>query len=131
MVIRSFHLGDYKAVSVIFENTLSTSLIEETLFSFSRRFFWDSDLVMVALLNNKIVGVIVGTVQQNIGICYRIAVEGNYQNIGIGKSLMLSLVKCFHARKVFHIGIALDDVNNKINKFYDMLGFCENDYIRL
>ena len=127
MVIRLFHLGDYKAVSVIFENTSLT----EDKFSFSRNFSWDGDLVMVALLNNIIVGVIVGTIQQKIGICYRIAVEENYRNIGIGKSLVLSLVKCFHARNVFTIGIALDNVNNKINKFYELLGFCEEDYIKM
>jgi len=114
VIIRSFHLGDYKAVAMIFENTLPSSRIKETNFSFSRTFYWDSDLVMVAILNHVIVGVIVGTIQQNIGICYRIAVEASFQQLGIGKSLMSSLVKCFHARKIFDIEMVIDDMNKEI-----------------
>src|SRR4051812_49303738 len=108
MLVRSFHLSDYVSLTELFEDVLTEACYEETMEAFARQLSWDSELVLVALENEQIVGVIIGTIDNHNGYYYRIAVSRQYQRRGIGKALIESMRQRFIQRKVKRIMITVD-----------------------
>jgi predicted N-acetyltransferase YhbS len=67
MLVRSFHLSDYVAVTELFKHVLTEDCYEETMEALTRQLSWDSELVLVAIKNEQIVGVIIGTIDNYNG----------------------------------------------------------------
>src|SRR5690606_3299818 len=114
MHVRSFQLSDYRPVSEMMETVLSEQCYEETMEAFSRQLKWDSELVLVAVQDTKLVGIIIGTIDRNRGYYYRIAVHPDHQRMGIGKTLIHSLKLRFEQRNVTQILITADEHNEPI-----------------
>src|SRR5690242_10721450 len=100
MDVRSFQLSDYQPVSQLLETVLSAECYEQTMEAFARQLSWDSELVLVASVDNEIAGIVIGTIDNNKGYYYRIAVHPEFQRQGIGKSLIRSLKQRFEQRNV-------------------------------
>lgn len=130
MFIRSIQLSDYVSVTQLLGNVLTKSCYEETMEVFSRQLSWDSDLMLVALDNHQVIGIIMGTIDNNNGYFYRIAVDPVHQRQGIGKSLIDNLEKRFHQRKVNKILITVDSHNEPLLPLYESLGYRTNDFFR-
>jgi ribosomal protein S18 acetylase RimI-like enzyme len=129
MRVRSFKLSDYVAITQLFREVLSEACCEETLEAFARQLSWDSELVLVALnAEERIVGVIIGTIDNNKGYYYRIAVATDHQRKGIGKTLIQALKKRFVQRKVSKIAINVDLHNEVVLPVYESLGYRPNDF---
>ena len=92
MVVRTFQLQDYMEVSTLLENNLSAVFLEKTITVFAKQLYWDSDLIVVAQKNNRIIGVIIGNIRDQQGLLYRIIVEGNDQNSEIERALVDSTI---------------------------------------
>ena len=60
---RSFisFLSDYSEVTGLLAEVFSEECYRDTMEAFANQLSWDSELVMVAERNNKVVGVIIGT----------------------------------------------------------------------
>ncbi len=71
--VRSFQLSDSVAVTELFRNVMSDDCYDETMAAFARQLSWDSELILVAEEEQKIVGVIVGTIDKQQAYYYRIA----------------------------------------------------------
>lgn len=123
MNIRPFQLSDYVYVRDIFRTVLSVECYRLTLDAFARQIAWDSDLVLVAHVGNEVLGVIIGTIDRNHGIYYRVAVRKEHQRQGIGSSLIKALRSRFERRNVVKILIAADEHNEPIMKVYEAQGF--------
>lgn len=130
MIIRSFQLGDYIGVSTLLENTLSGALFEETITSFAKQLYCDSDFIIVAQRSNRIIGIIIGMIRHQHGICCRIAIDENCRNKGIESALMESLMGRFKNRNVVRVGIMLDEANLAAIGMYHSLGFTKADFVR-
>jgi len=130
MHVRSFQLSDYRPVTQLLETVLSAECYEQTMEAFARQLSWDSDLVLIAMMNNEITGVIIGTIDQNKGYYYRVAVHSDYQRQGIGKALIRSLRQRFEQRNVTKIMITADEHNEPILSLYESLGYAANDFFR-
>ena len=98
--------------------------------AFARQLSWDSELVLVASKDNDIVGMIIGTIDNNKGYYYRIAVNPDYQRQGIGKSLIQGLRQRFEQRGVSKIMITADEYNEPILSLYESMGFAAKDFMR-
>jgi ribosomal protein S18 acetylase RimI-like enzyme len=122
MQIRSFRLSDYRPVAELLKEVLSEECCEETMGAFARQLSWDSELVLVASVDEKIVGVLIGTIDQYKGYVYRIAVHADYQRQGIGKSLVSAMYERFRQRNVTKVLIAKDKHNELLQPFYESLG---------
>ena len=85
MNVRSFQLSDYRPVTELLETVLSEECYELTMEAFGRQLSWDSELVLVASVGDEIAGIIIGTIDNNKGYYYRIAVHPDYQRRGLGK----------------------------------------------
>ncbi|MDF2960411.1 MAG: acetyltransferase [Paenibacillus sp.] len=130
MLVRSFQLSDYVSVTELFSNVLTEACYEETMEAFARQLSWDSELVLVAIENEQIVGVIVGTIDNHDGYYYRIAVSKQYQRRGIGKALIESMRQRFVQRKVRRIMITVDVHNEMILPVYESAGYQATDFSR-
>lgn len=130
MFVRSFQLCDYASVTKLLSSVLTEVCYEETMEAFARQLSWDSELVLVAEKNEQIVGIIIGTIDNNQGYYYRIAVDGPHQRRGIGKAMIQGLRKRFDQRKVSKIVIPLDDHNEPTIPLFESLGYRSNDFLR-
>jgi ribosomal protein S18 acetylase RimI-like enzyme len=130
MLVRSFHLSDYVAVTELFKHVLTEACYEETMEALTRQLSWDSELVLVAMKNEQIVGVIIGTIDNNNGYFYRIAVSQEYQRRGFGKTLIESMKQRFLQRKVRKIMITVDVHNELVLPVYESAGYQATDFSR-
>ncbi|OMF37840.1 GNAT family N-acetyltransferase [Paenibacillus sp. FSL H8-0548] len=130
MNVRSFQLSDYRPITALLEDVLTEECYEQTMEAFARQLSWDSDLVLVAVENSEIVGMIIGTIDNNKGYYYRIAVSPLHQRKGIGKTLIQALRQRFEQRRVTKILITADEHNEPVLPLYESMGYVANDFIR-
>jgi ribosomal protein S18 acetylase RimI-like enzyme len=130
MNVRSFQLSDYRPVTELLETVLSEECYELTMEAFGRQLSWDSELVLVASVGDEIAGMIIGTIDNNKGYYYRIAVHPDYQRRGLGKRLIESLRTRFEQRNVTKIMITADEHNEPILSLYESLGYAATDFFR-
>ncbi|MDF2671011.1 MAG: family acetyltransferase [Paenibacillus sp.] len=129
MYVRPFQLADYAAITSLMASVLSEACTDETLEAFAKQLSLDSDLILVAVVNEEIAGVIIGTIdQKNQGYYYRIAVSAQHQRRGIGKTLIQKLKQRFLQRKVSKILITVDVHNEAILPVYEAVGYGSSDF---
>lgn len=131
MNIRSFRLGDYAAITLIWRETGLEKKETESMDDLAKQLAWDSELVLVAEIEGKVVGVIVGTLDGTRGYFYRLAVDPNYQGHGVGKALVQALEKRFRQRGATRVIIMVNQDNKKVIPFYNSLGYQVQEYITL
>ncbi|GAA4722539.1 GNAT family N-acetyltransferase [Brevibacillus fulvus] len=131
MLIRSFRLGDYSAITRIWNETGLEETDSESFDALAKQLAWDSDLVMVAELDGEVVGVVVGTVDGTRAYFYRLAVLPGKQGTGIGRSLVEALEKRFKQRGVNRVLIMVNQDKPEVLPFYHSLGYKVQKYITL
>lgn len=130
MIVRSFQLSDYKPLTALLEEVLTEECYEQTMEAFARQLSWDSDLVLVAVKDTEIAGMIIGTIDNNTGYYYRIAVSPSHQRSGIGKALVAALRVRFEQRNVSKILITADEHNEPVLPLYESMGYVAKDFFR-
>jgi len=130
MLVRSFQLSDYVACTELFKHVLTEACYEETMEAFARQLSWDSELVLVAIANDQLVGVIIGTIDNQDGYYYRIAVSQEFQRQGIGTKLIEAMRQRFVQRKVRRILITVDVHNEMVLPVYESAGYKAADFSR-
>ncbi len=128
MNVRSFQLGDYASVTQLLSNVLSDECYTETMEAFAKQLSWDCELVLVAEQEQEIVGIIIGTIDNDEGYYYRVAVDTAYQRQGYGKRLVQGLQQKFMQRNVKSIKVTADVYNKPMLPLYEALGFHANDF---
>lgn len=122
MQIRTFQLSDYRLVSELLTVALSEECCEETMSALSRQLSWDSELVLVALKDNEIAGVMIGTIDQSKGYVYRVAVHPDRRRQGVGRGLVTAMNARFRQRNVHKVFVAVDKHNELLLPFYQSVG---------
>ncbi|NEW08063.1 GNAT family N-acetyltransferase [Paenibacillus sp. SYP-B3998] len=130
MHVRSFQLGDTSSVTTLLQDVLSETCYEETMEAFARQLSWDTELVLVAEEDAEIVGLIIGTIDNNNGYYYRIAVATEYQRKGIGKALIEAMKMRFLHRNVNKIMVTVDVHNEIVLPVYESAGYSTSDFSR-
>jgi ribosomal protein S18 acetylase RimI-like enzyme len=128
MKIRSFQLSDYITVTHLLEKVLPESCYDETMGAFARQLAWDSELVLVAEKEQSIIGIIIGTIDNNKGYFYRVAVHADHQRQGIGKTLIETMKQRFVHRNVSRIFVAGDIHNKPFLPVYESVGYQATDF---
>lgn len=126
MKVRSFQLSDASQVTELLRVSLSEDCFENTMEPFSRQLAWDSDLIMIAEEDGEIVGAIIGTIENNHGCYFRIAIHPDYRRQGIGKALVSAMEQRFQQRKVSRILVAGDEHNQAAMPLYEAMGYGAN-----
>jgi ribosomal protein S18 acetylase RimI-like enzyme len=128
MHVRSFQLADSNWVTELLQEVLSETCYEETMEAFARQLSWDCELVLVAEEDEKLVGIIIGTIDNNNGYYYRIAVAGQYQRKGIGKAMIEAMKQRFLQRNVNKIMVTVDTYNEIVLPVYESAGYRSTDF---
>jgi ribosomal protein S18 acetylase RimI-like enzyme len=131
MLIRSFRLGDYAAIMRIWQETGLDGKETESLDALAKQLSWDSELVMVAEQEGKVVGVVVGTIDGTRAYFYRLAVLPEHQGSGIGRKLVEALENRFRQRGVNRVLIMVNQDNTEVLPFYHSLGYELQKYVTL
>ncbi|MCL6457106.1 MAG: GNAT family N-acetyltransferase [Gorillibacterium sp.] len=126
MQIRTFRLSDYLNVNQLLAEVLTETCYNETNSALARQLSWDSELVLVAEEEESILGVIIGTIDNNNGYYYRLAVDSQHRRKGIGKKLIQTMEKRFRQRDVNSILIAVDEHGEPQElSVFDAVGYFE------
>ncbi|CAJ1003988.1 MULTISPECIES: GNAT family N-acetyltransferase [Bacillales] len=131
MLIRPFRLGDYSAITRIWQETGLEESDTESLNDLAKQLAWDSDLVMVAEKDGEVVGVVVGTIDGSRAYFYRLAVTPRLQGTGIGRKLVEAIEKRFRQRGVHRVLIMVNQDNPEVLPFYYSLGYEMQKYVTL
>lgn len=130
MNIRSFQLSDANRVTELLQVALSEDCYENTMGPFARQLSWDSDLIMVAEEDGELVGALIGTIDQNQGYIYRIAIHPDARRRGVGKALVKAVEKRFQQRKVTRVWVAGDEHNKAAMPLYEAMGYGANQIMK-
>ena len=130
MNIRSFQLSDANRVTELLQVALSEDCYENTIGPFARQLSWDSDLIMVAEKDGELVGALIGTIDQNQGYIYRIAIHPDARRRGVGKALVKAVEKRFEQRKVTRVWVAGDEHNKVAMPLYEAMGYGANQIMK-
>ncbi|MFC5450724.1 GNAT family N-acetyltransferase [Paenibacillus aestuarii] len=130
MRIRSFQLSDTSSVTMLLQDVLSEVCYEETMEAFARQLSWDTDLVLIAEVEEQLAGMIIGTIDNNNGYYYRIAVAKEHQRRGIGKALIEAMKSRFLQRNVHKIMVTVDVHNEMVLPVYESAGYSTSDFSR-
>ncbi|MNI53169.1 Acetyltransferase YpeA [compost metagenome] len=130
MRVRSFQLADSYTIPKLLQEVLSESCFEETMEAFARQLSWDCELVLVAEEDEQLVGIIIGTIDNNNGYYYRIAVAEQFQRKGIGKAMIEAMKQRFLQRKVNKIMVTVDSHNETVIPVYESAGYHAADFSR-
>ncbi|MEJ8548270.1 GNAT family N-acetyltransferase [Brevibacillus borstelensis] len=131
MLIRPFRLGDYSAITRIWQETGLEEQEAESLNDLAKQLAWDSDLVMVAEQEGEVVGVVVGTIDGTRAYFYRLAVLPRLQGGGIGRKLVEAIEQRFRQRGVNRVLIMVNQANPEVLPFYHSLGYEMQKYVTL
>lgn len=123
MRIRSFQLNDVNQVLQLLQVALTEECYEDTKRAFARQLSWDSELIMIAEEDEEVIGVLIGTIDQNTGCIYRTAVHPDYRRRGIGKGLVVAMEQRFQQRNVRRILVAGDEHNKAAMPLYEAVGY--------
>lgn len=123
MRVRSFQLSDVNQVMELLQEALMEECYEDTKRAFARQLSWDSELIMIAEDEGKVIGTLIGTIDQNTGFIYRTAVHPDYRRQGVGKNLVSAMEQRFQQYNVHRIMIAGDPHNKAIAPLYEAMGY--------
>lgn len=125
MEIRLMSIADYDQVYQLWTNTEGLGLrslddSSEGIHKFLQR---NPCTNFIALVENKIIGVIVCGHDGRRGYIYHAAVETEYRERGIGKALVNAALDALRREKINKVALVAFSSNDLGNKFWESLGF--------
>ena len=119
------------------ENYDSTLVLDWPLTEEGKNYFKnliENDFVVVALIDNEIVGYLAGTINDKgsyeeiqYGEINNMLVDSNYRGYGIGKKLIDSFKSYCKDNNIFHLKVTASFKNTNAIEFYKKNGFEEFD----
>lgn len=122
MRVRSFQLSDHQAVEALLEQVLCDECLEETREALMRQLSWDSELVLVAERDGAVIGLLIGTVEDNAGYIYRVEVHPDYRRQGVGNALIQAVHARFRQRNIRQVLAAVDKHHLDFIPFFESVG---------
>ena len=131
--IRQYKPKDEEEVNQINENTLEINF--KSLYSIFHRNNPDLFLVAENSSDQKIIGFILVTLTKKFekhdsGLIYAIAIHPDYQSKGVGKKLIIKLIRNLKKREIFSLYLHVKETNANAMKFYSNLGFEKVEYLK-
>lgn len=123
MQVRSFQLSDATHVTNLLQIALSEDCYEDTRRAFARQLSFDPELIVVVEEEEEVLGVLIATIDQNMGCIYRVAVHPDYRRRGVGKMLVKAAEQRFQQRNISNIVVAGDEHNKLAMPLYEAMGY--------
>ncbi len=124
MQIRPYQPVDENAVIALWRDLLfDGSPHNDQQLSLERKLAVDDELLLVAELDNEIVGTAMGGYDGHRGWIYSVAVHPQHQRRRIGAALLTALEELLTAAGCVKINLQIRAGNDKVVAFYEALGF--------
>ncbi|MFS1514380.1 GNAT family N-acetyltransferase [Chengkuizengella sp. SCS-71B] len=121
MNLRSFQLSDCEKVTNLLKEVLSDTCYKKTIKVFSKQLSYDSELVLVALDDSEVVGVIIGSIKNKRGQ-YILTENPSCTDNEVGKKMVNELKERFLQREVKEMNITMHDI--QIQESHQMNSIC-------
>lgn len=122
VMIRNYKTSDYQAVKTILEESKLFDDTWDTEERLKKRIKEKSDSIVVASINDQVVGNIY-IVDDILPFIFRLAVKIEYRKQGIGKKLVEQAVKIMKKHGHAEIALLVDDDNKELQGWYRKQGF--------
>ena len=124
LAIRPFDDPDTPAVIALWNDVLPPNAPHnDPATSLRMKCAVDRDLLLVATLDDELVGTIMGGWDGHRGWIYSLAVRPEFRNRGIGTALVRKLEALFAERGCLKINLQVRDSNAAVTAFYEKLGY--------
>ena len=99
--------------------------------SIERKTSRDPGLFLVALVDSKVVGTVMGGYDGHRGWVYSLAVDEAERHTGIGSVLMDEIEQALKSLGCFKVNLQVVGSNSGVVEFYEKLGFSVEDRISM
>ncbi len=129
MEIRNMTIADYQEVYELWLSCKGMGLndIDDSKDGIDKFLKRNPDTCFVALINEKIVGVIIGGNDGRRGYIYHTAVSPQHRHKGIAKELVNKLTEAFHNLGIAKVALVVFEKNEVGNAFWENQGFTVRD----
>jgi|SRR5579872_1953 len=121
--IRAYKTTDYPNVE---KNMLEANVFHppwDSKKNFNKKIKIDPNSILVAIVDNKVVGSILLMTDGWAAFLYRLAVHKDFRGKGVGSSLLLAAEKEVKKRGIKQAGLFMDDEDKILLRFYKKRGY--------
>lgn len=132
MKIRLLKISDYQSIYSIWENTsgMGLRIIDDSENGIKKFLLRNPNTNFAAIIDNKVVGVIMAGNDGRRGYIYHLAVQKEYQRRGIATALVNKCLIALKAEDINKAALVVFSNNTSGNVFWQKLGFIErNDLV--
>ncbi len=123
MKIENFSLQFYEDVVEIWKRTGISITSSDTKDELNVMLNRNPDLCLIAKIDEKVIGVIMGGFDGRRGYVHHLAIDPEYQKKGYGTLLMDELIERFQQKRVHKIHLFIEKRNEEVIAFYAKLGW--------
>ncbi len=123
MKIENFSLQFYKDVVEIWKRTGISITSSDTKDGLNVMLNRNPDLCLIAKIDEKVIGVIMGGFDGRRGYVHHLAIDPEYQKKGYGTLLIDELIERFQQKRVHKIHLFIEKHNEEVIAFYAKLGW--------
>jgi ribosomal protein S18 acetylase RimI-like enzyme len=121
MRIRQFAFDDYEAAADLWER--AERMVAPPRVEIEKKLERDPDLFLVAEVDDRLVGVVMGTYDGRRGWIFRLAVDPTMRRRGIGVSLVHEVERRCAERGIHHLRLLVFGDNEPALRFWEHLGY--------
>lgn len=123
MKIENFSPQFYEDVVDIWKKTGISVTSSDTKDELKLMLNRNPDLCLIAKIDEKVIGVIMGGFDGRRGYVHHLAIDPEYQKEGYGRLLMDELIERFKKKRVHKIHLFIEKHNEDVIAFYSKLGW--------
>ncbi|HTK06998.1 MAG TPA: GNAT family acetyltransferase [Ktedonobacteraceae bacterium] len=129
MQVRNFQIEDYDEVVALWVQAGLELSRSDTRTGLAQKLERDADLFLVAVEENVIVGVVMGTYDGRRGWVNHLAVAVHYKGKGLGTQLMQEMEQRLHEKGCSKVNLLIEPTNAAVQDFYQRLGYQRDELI--
>ena len=134
ILVREFkYPGDFPAARLLWEKAgpgIHLRRSDEPV-EIEKKLLRDPDLFLIAEIDGKMVGTVLGGFDGRRGMVYHLAVSGQYRRQGIGELLMNQLEHRLKAKGCIRCYLLVTVENAEAISFYEKRGWSHMDYVHI
>jgi len=127
--LRVFTMHDYEQVIDLWLRTGITIGPSDSREGILHTLQYNPGLFLIADSGGRVVGTVIGTYDGRCGWAHHVAVDPQWQGLGLGRALMRELENRLRARGCARINLTVTRANAQVQSFYERLGFHPRDVI--
>lgn len=129
MQIREFQIADYHAVISLWRAAGIHLNSSDEQAEIIRKLERDSDLFLVCIENDALVGAVMGAYDGRRGWVYHLAIHPNHQGYGFGSALIAQLEERLRDKGCQKVNLLIEPDNANVQHFYERLNYQRDDLI--